>query len=79
MILRKEELQKIFEYSENFGYDFMSKIKKNEIRTNYNIAIENLEHIESIIEDMYPDQNSNINLTELFNDRLIRFSINLVE
>lgn len=77
--LTKEELLKIFQYSEFFGYNFMTKLKKDDIKESYNTAMENLEHISSIVEDEFPDQNTSINLIDMFEQRLRGYSFNFVD
>lgn len=66
----KEEMLRQFQYSENMGFDFLSKMNKANMLKYYDVAMENLEHIQTIVDDIFPDQECSINLVEMYKSRL---------
>ena len=66
----KEEMLRQFQYSENMGFDFLSKMNKANMLKYYDVAMENLEHIQTIVDDIFPDQECSINLVEVYKSRL---------
>ncbi|MBE5757413.1 MAG: hypothetical protein E7345_00570 [Clostridiales bacterium] len=73
------KMKRIFQFSENFGYDFNSKSNQCDASRNYMIGMTNLNKIMDEVAERFPDSTSGYDLVAMYKDRMRHFSSNILD
>ena len=67
----------MFLTADGFGYDFSSSSSENDTNIDYYLALENLQNVMSILDELYPNENS-INLVDMCKNRFKELNLGII-